>query len=359
MGAWLRIPVLAAESLLAASGNRRYRQRPEDYARFLGPGGLEAARRECLAASRDLAAYMNPGPARMPDGLSVRRIPRRRGHAVGIAFDSPCPIGDPVNDRVHARLLLPAGGEPADRVVVFHHAIRHDRWRFWERFVTPLASRVPVAILAGPHHFERRRPDELGGQALCNGNPARLYQGVRQWCADQQALSVVLEREFGLPTCAVAGFSLGAFQTLLVASLGYLPRVPIVSIASTCCYSWGLLRGWIGPPILEALRGLGIDDRELVRLTGALDLARHATALRDRDVLLIQGRWDPVDPAPSPERLREAIRPRRCVVLDAGHGTLVLRRRAIHRAMLAFLRECGALGRRAASPAGYRTAAAS
>jgi len=153
----------------------------------------------------------------------------------------------------------------------------------------------------------------------------------------------VLERSFGLEVAAVAGFSLGAFESLLAAAADCMPRVPLVSIASTCWYPWGLTRGWIGAPIVEALHGVGIDDELLFELTGALDLARHVHRLRDRPVLFIEGRWDRVDPPPSPERLREALRPVRALRLEAGHGTLLLRRRAILRETIAFLGECGAI----------------
>ncbi len=358
MSVSLKIPVMAAEALLRLAGNRRYRQRPREWSASLGPGGVEEARRRCAEASRDLLAFIRPEPKETPPDAVITPIHATRfpGRVFQIAFASPRPTGDEINDRVHARLLLPPSGAPGDRVVVFHHAIRHDHWTLWEWFVEPLARRVPVAIMAGPHHFERRRPGTLAGQALCNANPWRLYEGLRQWCADQHALEHLLRERLGLRTAAVAGFSLGAFQTLCAASAGCIPRVPLVSIASTCWYPWGLTRGWLGAPGLEALRGVGIDEELLFEMTGALDLARYAHRLRDRPVLYVTGRWDRVDPPPSPQRLRRALEPARALTLDAGHGTLLWRRRAILREMLAFFAEVDVLsaardGSKVTSPA--------
>jgi len=73
----------------------------------------------------------------------------------------------------------------------------------------------------------------------------------------------------------------------------------------------------------------------------AIQLERYAPMLAGRPVLFVAGRHDRVDPAPSGERLEQALAPRRSVWLEAGHATVVLQRERVGREILAFLEDEG------------------
>jgi pimeloyl-ACP methyl ester carboxylesterase len=257
-----------------------------------------------------------------------------------ITFDSPLPSGRGANDRVVAR-LIPAKRPRADnKVIVFHHALLQRYWGLWEWFLAPYTERYAVVMMAAPFHFERTPAGWYPGEGTINPNPWRLYEALRQWCWDQSVLMRSLEETLGLTPAAVVGFSLGAFQSLLAASAGELGDLPLVSVAATNRYAYGLRHGILGRGTLEGLIRAGIDGDRLDRMVEAIELERYVHRLRGRDVLFIAGRHDRVDPPPSVERLESALQPARSIWLESGHGTVLLERGRIAREVFRFLEDC-------------------
>jgi len=317
--------------------------RHRDPQRHFGAGGLPEARRLCAEANRDLPGFVRPAGEVEVRGLDIRPIASRgRDRVDEIAFDSPLPSGVAANDRVRLRLYRCADAPVSDRVLVFHPPLYQRRWGIWRWFLAGLVRVAPVAILAAPFHFERTPPGEYAGESTVNANPWRLFLALRQWCWDERAARAALEEADGLRVAATIGFSLGAFQSLLSACAGTLD-LPIVSIASTNRYAWGLRHGNLGAGTLAAMRAAGIDSPTLDELTSSLRLERHVRRLRGKAVFLVYGSRDRVDPAPSSLRLRAALRPTRTLVLPNGHASLLFHRRTIAIATIRFLEDVGAL----------------
>jgi pimeloyl-ACP methyl ester carboxylesterase len=311
--------------------------------RHFGPGGVTEAEALCSDASRDLLAFIRP-----PDGAVARDLiagPVRRGRLgsgiTELRFASPIPSGHAANDRVIAR-VIPARHPRSDRkALVFHHALFQRYWGLWEWFLAPFTQRFPVVVMAAPFHFERTPEGWFPGEGTVNPNPWRLFESIRQWCWDQKALTRALPDAAGLDPVAVVGFSLGAFQSLLAASSGDLAGIPLVSVAATNRYAFGLRHGMLGRGTLLGLRRAGIDGDRLERMVDAIQLERYVPRLRGRKVLYIVGRHDRVDPPPSAERLEAALQPTRSIWLDSGHGTVVLERARIAKEVFRFLDESG------------------
>ena len=311
--------------------------------RAFGPGGLEEAEALCAEAGRDLRTWIRP-PADLVPGPVERHPAGGRGLRLRITvlrFPSPRPSRDPDNDTVTLRILRPTRRPGHDRVVLFHHPLFQRRWDLWDWFLADLATRTPVALLANPWHMERTPEGHFPGEGMVNANPARLYEGIRQWAWDRRAAEAALAGE-GFRPAATVGFSLGAFQVLLAASAGEIEH-PLVSIASTNNYAHGLRHGILGSGILDAMVRVGIDRARLVRMAAGLVLDRHVAPLRGRPVLYIAGAWDRVDPPPSGDRLREALVPSHVVLLPAGHASVLAWRPRVTRAVVRFLEETGVL----------------
>jgi len=312
--------------------------------RYFGPGGLEATAAVCSEAGRDLPAWILP-PATVP-GLALRAepVPRTTTGRLTIAewsFASPRPSGVAVNDRVWLRLLRPRHArDGGGKVVLFHHPVYTRRWALWQWFLEPLAERVPLAMMAGPWHLRRTPTGWFPGEGTVNPNPARLYEAFRQWAWDRQAAVAVLREAGGLGLAAELGFSLGAFQTLLLAAGGGVD-VPIVAVSATNRYVWGLENGIIGRGLLRSMAAAGVDRARLAAWCDAVQLERYVACLRGAPVLSIRGSRDRVDPPPSLERLERALAPARAVVLPAGHGSILLWRRRILREAIDFLASHG------------------
>jgi pimeloyl-ACP methyl ester carboxylesterase len=309
--------------------------------RHFGPGGVAEAEALCDEASRDLLAFVRPSPTATASRLIVTPVPRAANGSgrIELRFDSPRPSGVAVNDCVVAR-LIPARHPRADRkALVFHHALFQRYWGVWEWFLAPFAQRFPVIMMAAPYHFERKPSAWFPGEGTVNPNPWRLYEAIRQWSWDQKALMSSIPEATGLDPVAVVGFSLGAFQSLLVAAAGGLDNMPIVSVAATNRYAFGLRHGILGQGTLAGLRRAGIDGDRLDRMVDAIQLERYVSRLRGRPVLFIAGRHDRVDPPPSPHRLEAALAPTRSLWLNSGHGTVLFERATIAKEVFRFLED--------------------
>lgn len=308
--------------------------------RHFGSGGLAEAEALCVDASRDLLAFVRPPEAPPAEKLTVAAVGRNGVRE--IRFDSPRPSGHAENDRVVAR-YIPSRHPRADRrALVFHHALFQRYWGIWEWFLAPFAQRFPVVMMAAPFHFERRPDGWFAGEGTVNPNPWRLYESIRQWSWDQQALTCALPQAVGCEPSAVVGFSLGAFQSLLVAAADARSTLPLVSVAATNRYAFGLRHGMLGRSTLHGLSRAGIDGERLDRMVDAIQLERYVSRLRGRPVLFVAGRHDRVDPPPSAHRLEAALSPSRSVWLNSGHGTVVFERARIAKEVFRFLDEQGA-----------------
>ena len=326
--------------------------RYDDARTYFGAGGLAEAEAVCAHANRDLLAFVRP-----PDSLRLPVVARRplkqRDDGTRVeawSFDSPLQSGDCSNDTVRLRLFEPPGAPERQGIVLFHHPVYQRHWGLWAWFLAALIERIPVAILAGPYHFERRGPGRFAGEGTINPNPARLFESVRQWCWDHEAAVAALRREAGRPVVAEIGYSLGAFQLLLLAAAGCV-RVPIVSISCTNRYAWGLTRGVLGTQLLRHMAEAGIDREKLYALTESIQLEHHVAPLRGRPLLYIRGASDYVDPPPSLERLERELRPTRTVVMPGGHASAVLLRSRVMREIHRFLEDHDVLTPSADEPA--------
>ncbi len=334
--------VTALESMLRMGARLRGIDRYRDPLSYFDAGGLAEAEARCAEANRDLLAFVRPDG--VPPAGNVVHLPaprRDRGTVVErLYFDSPLAPRDRPTDRVEVLLARRAEAPAQGRAVLFHHPVYQSEWDKWLWFLDALIRRVPVAMMAAPNHFSRTPAGEFPGESTINPNPYRLFRAIRQWGSDQRAVRTVLAERLGLEVTGVVGYSFGAFQTLMLAAAGDVD-LPIVTMACTNRYAYGLTRGVLGDGILEGMRRVGIDESKLWVMTDSLQLERHVPRLRGRPTLYVRGEFDPVDPSPSLERLEEALGPMRSLVLPTGHATLFLYRNRILHDTVAFLEETG------------------
>ncbi|HEX6853152.1 MAG TPA: hypothetical protein VF139_17285 [Candidatus Polarisedimenticolaceae bacterium] len=251
-----------------------------DPARYFDEGGFASAAAACAEANRDLLRFLLPDDDVRPADVRLDSTSR---DVETWSFRSPQPPGGS-EDRVVVRVHRGPGGKVPAPAILFHHPLYQKRWEAWDWFLAPLRERAPVAMMAAPFHFRRTPRGEFSGEGYVNPNPWRLYSAVRQWTRDHAATRVFLEQTLGLRTGGVVGFSLGAFQSLLLGAAGGL-ELPIVSIACTNRYGYGVFNSPIARGLRDALTRLGIDRESFERSVDAMQLERWAPRLRDRPVL--------------------------------------------------------------------------
>jgi len=311
---------------------------------YFGPGGVAEAERLCAEANRDVLAFLRPAVDCDPEDVEAAPVSARGRFSLRAwSFGSPAPSGNRHNDRVHVRVYAPDDGPPADRVVLFHHPLYQRTYGLWENFLGPLVEHVPVALMAGPWHFERAQGSRFPGEGTINPNPYRLYESLRQWCHDHDATVRLLEERAGLRVVAEVGYSLGGFQVLMLAAAGGID-VPLVTVSSTNRYAWGLYHGLLGHELKRGMQEVGIDYEKLAEMTRELEVERHVAVLRDRPTMYVYGGHDYVDPPPSLDRLVEALRPTRTLFLPwTGHAAIAFRGRRVMPEVRDFLCEAGVL----------------
>jgi pimeloyl-ACP methyl ester carboxylesterase len=320
---------------------------------YFGSGGVAEAEALCAEANRDLFEFLRPAADSDPRNPAVGPVVARgRLDVQSWSFDSSRPSGDPDNDCVHVRVYRRPGAPADDRVVLFHNPLYQRHYGLWEFFLGPLIDHVPVAMMAGPWHFERTGACRFPGEGTCNPNPYRLLESLRQWCHDHHAAVRLLEQEARLRVVAEIGYSLGGFHILTLASAGEID-VPLVTVSATNRYAWGLWNGVMGHGLKAGMREVGIDYDRLLEMTREIQVERHVAALRGKPTMYVYGGHDYVDPPPSLERLREALQPMRTLVFPrTGHATVALRARRVMTEVVDFLRETGSLDAGSAAAAG-------
>lgn len=305
---------------------------------YFEPEGVGPAFALCEEANQDFLSFIKP-PEEVRATEVRREESRVRRDGVQVqrwSFNSPLPSGLAINDRVQVKTFVPPDAAPNTPMLLFHHPVYQRNWSRWEWWLTPLFKKTPVAVLAGPYHFERTPEGQFPGESAINANPARLYQAIRQWCWDHEAAVDLIQNHLGRELKADVGVSLGGFQLLALAATGRV-TAPIVTVSATNHYAWGVTHGLIGTGLKRAIAQGGLDPEQFHKWTAALKMERYAESLRGHRLLYIYGGLDRVDPPPSLERLQEALRPEKVVELQAGHGTILLRRRRIAAEILDFL----------------------
>lgn len=331
-----RVGIECLEWMIRTGGRLRGHGRfPDPLRSFEDVGGVDAAEAELETVHDRFLEWLLPVPGAERSAHALRERHDDEG-VLEWTMPSPRPSGVAPNDTARARWIGDPGAAADGRCLVFHHAIYQRDWSRWRKFLEPLSRRIPVLFVEAPWHFRRRAPGERPGQRTIDPNPLNLYRAVRQWVSEQPAWIEALGAR-GLNPAAIVGFSLGGFQTLLASSAGVLD-FPIVTIATTNDYGWGLTRGYSGRPVLRAMARAGIDEERFVRMVRSAAMHRYVDRI-EQPVLFIEGLWDRVDPYPSIDRLKRVLNPRRNVRLRGGHGTLLLFRERIAREILEFTDE--------------------
>jgi pimeloyl-ACP methyl ester carboxylesterase len=106
-----------------------------------------------------------------------------------------------------------------------------------------------------------------------------------------------------------------------------------------------LWNGVVGHNLKAGIQAAGIDYDRLAEMTREAQLERHVTSLRGKPTMYVYGARDRVDPAPSLDRLREALQPTRTLLLPTGHAGIAFRARRLMAEVGEFLRQTGALER--------------
>jgi pimeloyl-ACP methyl ester carboxylesterase len=199
---------------------------------------------------------------------------------------------------------------------------------------------MPVAAMAAPYHMARTPVGEFSGEGSVNPNPWLLFAAIRQWTWDQAAANRIIEDRFDLTPSAILGFSLGAFQALLASSAGVL-NFPVISVACTNRYAFGVRHGVLSAGLRDGFRRAGIEPDRLDSMVRSLQLERHVIRLNGFPTLHFRGTHDRVDPPPSGERLEKALRPTRSIHLRAGHSSQAFFRKTIARESWKFFSDLG------------------
>lgn len=268
----------------------------------------------------DFPAWLDPGPVEAP-------LPSAVVHGSGkVEFPSPRPCGIPAVDRVILKLYRPPENPPRV-VILFHPWLFFQGWWPVDWLLAPLAERFRVAAMVAPHHLGRAAPGFASGEGFVNSNPLRVFEGFRQWQADQLASSALLSREAGGAPVLQVGYSLGGYG-LLLDRLVRPPR-PAVVICVTNSFARGVFEGRRGEHLRQGVAAAGFSRQRFEHLTRSLHLTRWAERIGGDGLTWIHARHDDIEPPESLREARLALAPERTVEVGGGHTSAMLDRQTI------------------------------
>ena len=283
-----------------------------------------------------------------PSGLAQQsalwtELPLRPGGDLAahlaLEFPSPRPLGDPVNDRVHAELFVPLAPAPPPVVVVLHQYAAQGDW------LSPLyrrklnAAGLAALLVELPYHFHRLPAGMRTSEVLLQPDVDHLVGILDQAAADASAAArlVAGRPEVDGSRVGITGFSLGAMVALIAVA-----RDPqfgaAVSVLGAGDLPTILERGFITTHVWKRLVADPAARAAAEAKLRAID-PLHASPPPQAPVLFLAARHDRVIPAAAVQRTIAAFPHAEALWLNSAHHTAFLSGGALFSAGAAFLRD--------------------
>ena len=238
-----------------------------------------------------------------------------------MAFPSPLPSGDPTNDRVTLRVVLPTDRPGPHQVIVLLHYLGAGDDRFERRAAARLARRGFASVLVAlPYHLERTPPGRRSGELAVVPDVPRIRLTLAQAILDvRRTMDWVQTRpEFQSKQVGLAGVSLGAIVAAGVA--GTDPR------AHPCAFLLGGIEVahllWNSSRVAaqrDTLRRQGWTEDRAAETLADVEPLSYLRPDPNRISLVVQARFDTVVPKLCTQSLITALGNADVVTLDTGH----------------------------------------
>lgn len=300
-------------------------------------GSLESQSAESVGVRGDISVA--PPPIDFPDWQ-----PTESDFGVSeylTRFRSPVESGEPANDSVPIRAILPARREgPVPAVVILHYWGARDQ-RFERNLGVGLARRgVGAVLIALPYHLERTPPGSRSGERAVVPDPEALVAMMSQAVLDvRRTVDWIQSRpEFQRDSIGLAGASLGAI--VAATAVGVEPRISRAVFLLGGADLGGIL--WQSSLVVrqrESLRRKGWTEDRLREALAPVEPARVLAEHRPKRSFVIAARNDTVVPPANSERLIQALGDPVVLWLDTGHygGFFVIRQ--VQREIVAFFED--------------------
>jgi dienelactone hydrolase len=249
-----------------------------------------------------------------------------------VRFDSALPSGYLRNDRVHAKLLLPASDAPAPCVIVLH-PLRSKN----DRLIRPLAVRlaeggVAALLVTLPYHMERTPEGSKSGRMMITGDPAQIVLAFRQAIVDLRCAVDWLQTraEIDPERLGVTGVSLGGILALLLSQVDTRIRaaVPILGSGE---FADIFSRSPITMPEYRRARRSGWTPERLREAFRPIDPVSYAGCNPGCRVVMINAAHDVIVPRGCVERTWQALGQPQIVWLNASHYSALIPRGEVFR----------------------------
>lgn len=246
-----------------------------------------------------------------------------------VSFPSPVVSGDPGNDEVRLRVILPRRRTGPVPVVVLLHFWGASDQRMERSLAGDLARQgVASALVSLPYHMERTPAGARSGERAILPDPVHLVRTMTQAVLDvRRSVDFLITRpELDRERIGLAGTSLGS----IVGSLVYAtePRIETaafmlggIDVAHILWHSSRVVK------VRDELRKQGFTEDRLRAALTAIEPGAFLEHRRGR-TFVIGGKYDTVVPAADTQKLIDALPGCETLWLDTGHygGVFVQRR---------------------------------
>ncbi|MCG9895293.1 MAG: hypothetical protein MH204_07450 [Fimbriimonadaceae bacterium] len=256
------------------------------------------------------------------------------------AFPSARPSGDPANDLVVVRVMVPRDApRPMPAAILLHYWGAVDS-RTEVALARRLAARgIASAIMPLPYHLDRTPAGSRSGALAIRPDAGSIRETVAQAASDVRRLVDFLQTR-----PEIRGDRIGLAGTSLGAIIGSLPFAVDSRIRSAAFTLGGVGLAeilWRSPLVQEQrdqVRAAGWTQESLARELEPVEPVLRLRPLEPpRDALIIRARHDQVVPPESTDKLVEALGTPHVLMLESGHYGGFLVERNILRTVAGFL----------------------
>ncbi len=203
---------------------------------------------------------------------------------------------------------------------------------------------ISSILLTLPFHNERKKYGTNDGEGFFVLDSVTMLNHFRQVIVDTRTLIDFTENGVikNIEEISIFGLSLGGMSAVIAMGVDERIKRGVFALAggNIAQIFWKSLATLPLRRYVYAIKqnyDISQEEKEYTKISRLYDPATFGKFVKGRKVIMINGIWDPIIPRSATNELRKSLGNPQIIYLFAGHGTIMVYRKAIARKIAAFL----------------------